>query len=159
MKNNEFYRYGTHIPYLADLIMSTASWTGPIMEHGSGMFSTPILDIFKDVRPMVSIERNEVWQARIPKGIMVCNTVDEALDLYTHYDIVLIDGPANERREAMTKVADRATFVVVHDYEDKQYNYPDELYKYILICDKLRPWTAIFSNERKAVPIMKRIKL
>lgn len=116
------YRYGTHLPLLIEHVLKTS---GPVLEQGVGMFSTPILhQLCEGHRILHSLEEDPEWIERfahLRSSWHVINNEEPALDWYS---VVLIDGPTESRVPLLDKIAHRADFIILHDTEDAAYNYP-----------------------------------
>lgn len=136
------YVYGTHLPVLLEYILKTE---GPILEIGSGMFSTPFLDMFADHRSIVTVEEAERWTP-LPQDQKHrwVKTLDEAKAIHDTYDVILFDGPVPRMLQS---IVGHGKFVVVHDANDPQYEYAWHLFKYSKLYDRLWPTTMVLSNE------------
>lgn len=142
------YLYGSHLPLLIKYVLKT---DGPILEVGGGMFSTPFLQQFANHRVLVTMEPNLGWA---PKNINDYSlhywerTIEDVLSYKQDWSVVLIDGPRG-RREAMQLLADKCDYMIVHDTNDPNYNYPMELFKYTHTEKDPFPWTTVCSNRKK----------
>jgi hypothetical protein len=121
---------------------------GPILEIGSGFYSTPFLCFFNNDRLVVSVESDEKWREQSQDwGVIALPSVDEALRLSPNYDVVLIDGPIKSRQPNVELFRKRARFVIVHDTEDDVYGYKFDGWKYKKWFKELQPWTTLLSQE------------
>uniref|UniRef100_A0A6H1ZSI1 Methyltransferase n=1 Tax=viral metagenome TaxID=1070528 RepID=A0A6H1ZSI1_9ZZZZ len=147
---------GSHLPVLIKLVLMTE---GPILELGTGFFSTPVLHWLcaEKKRTLVSYESSAKY-IEVAKNYLAdfheIHLVEDwaKIDISQHWNIVLIDhGPGPQRKVEFARVANNADYVVVHDSEpnnDKYYKYSEvaPLYKYRYDYDKLYPNTSVFSN-------------
>lgn len=147
---------GSHLPILIKLVLMT---DGPILELGTGFYSTPVLHWLcaEKKRKIVSYESQEAF-VEVAKNYLTdfheIHLVDDwsKINISQHWSIVLIDHwPSSQRKVEMARVANNADYVIVHDSEpdnDKDYRYSEvvPLYKYRYDYDKLYPNTSIFSN-------------
>lgn len=148
---------GSHLPVLIPLVLATK---GPILELGTGFFSTPVLHWLcaESGRRLVSYESQERYFAvasQYQSSTHEVHLVNDwaVIDLAPyHWTIVLVDhGPGPQRKIEFARVAQLADYVVVHDTEprnDKYYNYSEvaPMYKYRRDYSSLYPNTSIFSN-------------
>ena len=157
---------GSHLPVLMKVLELTA---GPVLELGTGLFSTPFLHwaCFNTKRKLVSYENKkeykDFWiyddEREKDNGYDYheVNFVEksdwDALDLTGNWGIVFIDhNPGPRRREEMRRVANNAEYVVVHDTDDKNdwyYKYEEyfPLFKYRWDSD-IYPRTTVLSNTK-----------
>lgn len=147
---------GSHLPVLIKLVLMTE---GPILELGTGFFSTPVLHWLcaEKKRKLVSYESSPKY-IEVAKNFLAdfheVHLVEDwaKIDISPHWSIVLIDhGPGEQRQVEFARVANNADYVVVHDSEpnnDKYYHFSKvaPLYKYRYDYDKLYPHTSVFSN-------------
>ena len=147
---------GSHLPMLIKLILMTE---GPILELGTGFFSTPVLHWLcaEKKRKLVSYDSQEKY-IEVAKNYIAdfhdIHLVNDwsTIDISQHWSIVLIDhAPGPQRKVEMARVANNADYVIVHDTEprnDKYYHYSESahLYKYRYDYDKVYPNTSLFSN-------------
>jgi hypothetical protein len=155
---------GSHLPILIKLLNITE---GPVLELGTGLFSTPFLHwaCFDKKRKLVSYENKkkffDFWIYNDARELnndysyhqvkFVENNNWDAIDISEHWGIVFIDhNPGPRRREEMKRVANNADYVVIHDTDDKNdwyYKYSEHfpLFKYRW-DSKIYPRTTILSN-------------
>ena len=158
---------GSHLPILMKVLDLT---DGPVLELGTGLFSTPFLHwaCFDKKRKLVSYENKkkffDFWIYDDAREIgndysyhqvkfVENNDWDKVNVLEEHWSIVLIDhNPGPRRREEMKRVAKNADFVVVHDTDDKNnwyYKYAEYFPLYAYRWDsKIYPRTTVLSNYR-----------
>lgn len=114
--------YGTH---LVPLIGAVANTMGPVLECGTGLFSTPVLHTMCAAtrRRLVSIETDEEWMSRFTtlrthwhevtlieswRGFLASDRRE--------WGAVLVDNnPHEARMEVLAALADRAAILVLHD--------------------------------------------
>lgn len=147
---------GSHLPILVKLVMMT---DGPILELGTGFFSTPMLHWLcaEKRRKLVSYDSSEKFIEVAKNYIADFHEIHLVADwskinISEHWSIVLVDhAPGQQRKVEMARVANNADYVIVHDSEprnDKYYHYSEvaPLYKYRYDYDKVYPHTSVFSN-------------
>jgi len=143
------------------LIKAIQSSKGPVLELGTGLYSTPLMHwlCFDEKRPLVSYEHdpkyfkyNHQYTADFHKVILVeewskININD------TFWSVVLIDTDADGsvRKEMVKTVANNAQYIVMHDtnpYLDSHYHYSEvfPLFKFRFNYTKASPNTSIVSN-------------
>ena len=131
---------GSHLPIL---IKALALTDGPILELGTGLFSTSFLHwaCFNSKRRLVSYENkkqyfdfldyNDAREVNNDYSYHEVNFVKDnnwdAIDISEHWGIVFVDhNPGPRRREEMKRVANNAEYIIVHDTDEKN----DWYYKY-----------------------------
>lgn len=153
---------GSHLPIL---IKALEISKGPILELGTGLFSTPYLHwaCFNEKRKLVSYENkkrffdfwdyNDEREKNNDYSYHKVNFVEnwDDLDLSEHWGVVFIDhNPGPRRRDEMIKVSINADYIIVHDSDDKN----DWYYKYSEYFPKFKyrwdsdfyPRTTVLSN-------------
>lgn len=167
-QKNQKYRHislemetSTHFPVLIKLVQMTE---GPILELGSGMFSTPLLHwlCFEDERRLYTWERHLHYLDFAKKFRNPWHEVEHVPDVIEelvctdakHFDIVFIDHSPKKPRtrgDDALLFKDVADYVVLHDagVNGKQkYGY-DQLYphfKYRFDWTGCMPHTTVLSN-------------
>jgi len=147
---------GSHLPVLMKLIHIT---TGPILELGAGIYSTPFLHwaCYPTKRRLVTYENNPSYYEYARR----CQNDYHAVNYITNWDdinisepwsIAFIDHSPSERREIEIKRLLHADYIVAHDTENSQmvkYGYHKilNLFKYRYKFSEIRPHTTIFSNK------------
>ena len=132
--------YGTHFPILAAAVVRT---TGPILEMGSGDFSTPLLHYACAGRLLITADTDSAWLDKYAPGYAcpgahefqhVKSVGDDATPLVTRliegwrrwstiesigkWGVAFADcAPGEARHELAIRLAHRAHFVVCHDSE------------------------------------------
>jgi hypothetical protein len=111
--------YGSHLPILMKVIEMT---DGPVVEFGTGIFSTPYLHwACWQKRRLVSYDNNVGYYESF-KNFAVDNhevylvTDWDATDISGHWSVALIDhAPSRRRREDIARLANSVDYIVVHD--------------------------------------------
>lgn len=145
IESSQHYGYATHLPCLISCVLRTQ---GPVIEVGSGMFSTPILhDICQyGQRELWTIEANPQWRQSLSYLKTPWHHFAEEIP-DKEWAVALIDSaPVEARRAQVEVVAGKALFVVLHDTNYDGYNYPFELFKFRRDYKEHSPWTAVVSN-------------
>lgn len=144
--------YGSHLPVLMKLIKMT---NGPILEMGSGIFSTPFLHwaCYLNKRELITYEDNPKYFMNnfnndYHKFYLIDNW--DKIDITKKWSIVFIDHRADRRAIDALRVANNADFIVLHDTywkDDKHYGYKKifPFFKYRYNCP-IKPYTTIVSN-------------
>lgn len=118
---NPFDPYGTHQPILLAACRQT---TGPIVELGTGDWSTQLLhDTFPD-RYIVSVDNHMEWLSRYVH-LSTPNHVFVLVKDYSFYQsmvpragVLFIDfDPGRQRRAILLQEANNADFLICHDTE------------------------------------------
>lgn len=150
-------KYASHLPILLKIVDQTS---GPILELGMGLWSTPILDLMcrGEKRPLVSYDNdpkwfkeNEKWRSDYHEVNFVTDW-NEAKIEQTHWSVVLVDHrPAKRRRDEIRRLANNADYIVVHDTEPEtnqfyRYTWIYKLFKFRYNYTKCRPHTTVLSN-------------
>lgn len=147
---------GSHFPILIPIVQMT---DGPILELGTGFYSTPLLHWMcaPTKRRIVSYESATPY-FEVAKNYLTdwheVNFVENwaNIDISQHWSIAFVDhGPGPQRKVEFARLANNADYVVVHDTEprsDRYYHFSEvaPLYKYRFDYDKVYPNTSVFSN-------------
>jgi len=153
---------GSHLPILIKVLGLT---DGPVLELGTGLFSTPFLHwACYPNRKLVSYENKKeffnTWNYDDKRE--AGNNYDsyhtrilvedwDKIDISEHWGVVFVDhNPGPRRREEMKRVANNADYVVVHDTDEKNdwyYKYSEyfPFFKYRW-DSKIYPRTSVLSN-------------
>lgn len=121
---------GTHVPILVALLSKT---TGPIIELGSGHYSTPLLNYHSKIsgRFVLSVDTNREWNdyfannfhAENHKFYCTDNRLISNIFLSSpwgtqYWDIAFIDcGPDIDRIKCLELFRNKARFIIIHDTE------------------------------------------
>ena len=169
--NLHFDHYYTHAPLLAKCVANT---TGPILELGTGVYSTSLLDCLAGSRTVVSTDSNLDFLSELktqfesPTHKFVHIDTDSAIkyndimdkfaqSLTEKQSIVFIDHEfIEERRNDIVRFRDLADLIVVHDssytgnpgHDAQTYKYNPliEQFKYTYEYTKLWPFTCVMSD-------------
>lgn len=149
-------QYSTHIPCLLKALRMTS---GDVLEIGSGYFSTPIIHLLcvPRGRRVVTMESdpNFIPITRQFEGplhtVELVNNWDEAR-VDGHWGLAMVDHhPPLRRREEVTRLADCAELIVLHDTSPEQ----DHVFQYSVVWPLFRwiyhhwdifPGTSLLSN-------------
>ena len=139
------------------LIKAVQASEGPILEIGSGLFSTPLLHwlCHEKGRRLITYENNEDY-FKFAKGFQSKNhrirlVKDwEEIENKKRWGVILIDHePAEQRRADILKFKDSADYIVIHDTErESRYGLKDVWphFKYRRDWKACKPWTTVVSN-------------
>lgn len=132
---------------------------GPVLELGTGFNSTPVLHWLcnETKRKLVSYESNPKYFEIAKNYISDFHEVHliddwDKLDVSQHWSVVFIDhAPGPRRVVEMTRLANKADYVIVHDTEDRSdwhYKYSKGFpsYKYRWDYTIAYPHTSVLSN-------------
>lgn len=154
--NNPF---ATHLPVLLACLRRTE---GPILELGSGWFSTILINAFSVGRIARTIETDRNWfESIVP--IAACQPLTshshqmmlvgdyEAAPLFDHpWSVVMIDNePPRRRGHDLRRLKGRARLFVAHDSEHPDYGYEPVFssFRYRYDYKRLFPWTTVVSDD------------
>lgn len=135
--------WGSHIPVLVDVLSNSE---GPVLELGTGPFSTPLLHTLcvDNKRTLVSYENNpeffNMHTAFVDEfhQIKLIDDWDKAEIENTHWGLAFVDHRPAERRKVETKrLVNSADYIVIHDSEPQliekyHYDFIYPLFKYRL---------------------------
>lgn len=148
--------YGSHIPVLVKLASMTS---GPVLEMGMGLFSTPLLHwlCLPTKRKLVSYENSKeyidsysLFKSDFHSIISVESWSDTNLSGY--WDIALIDhAPAERRKEDALRLRSNCGYVVLHDSQrevERRYHYSTvyPFFKYRKEFGYAKPHVTVLSN-------------
>lgn len=153
--NTEF-GWSTHMPVLIKLASIT---TGPIMEIGSGIYSTPLLHWWctETNRRLVTYERDKDF-IRFAKEFEsehhIVRLVSDFLTIPNtdHFSIIFIDHEGHSRGKTAVHFKDSADYIVIHDsnvVRKNMYQIAFPEFKYRKDYDRFIPWTTVLSNTKK----------
>lgn len=140
--------YATHIEVLAAAVLRT---TGPILELGTGEYSTPLLRVLRGDRPLLSLESDAEWLERFRsmecQGHAIRLVTDwDAVDVAQYWGLVVLDhAPAHRRIIEGRRVAAWADIVVVHDTEAACYDWSRlwSQFDWVFTFTKHPNWTSL----------------
>lgn len=147
--------WSTHMPVLIKLANIT---TGPIMEVGSGVYSTPLLHWLcaGTKRKLVSYENDKDF-IKLAKEYRARNhsirLVDDFLTIPNtdHYSVIFIDHNGHTRGKTAVHFKDSADYIVIHDSNvvgKNMYQVAFPEFKYRKDYDRCKPWTSVLSNTK-----------
>lgn len=108
---------GSHLPILIKIVALT---DGPILEIGTGAFSTPFLHwaCFDKKRKIVSVENSDEYLDYVKEYESDFHTISKEIPKEKEWDIVFIDGfPVEDRNEQVKNFINTSKYVIVHDTE------------------------------------------
>ena len=109
--------------HMAPLAWALNQTSGPILECGAGMYSTPLLHaLCWPSRPLVTLETHPQWYAAVAGFANEYHTIrkieawrDEPFD--GMWSVIFIDSrPRKSRVALIERLRDRADVIVLHDY-------------------------------------------
>lgn len=153
MKN--YPHWGSHLPILMKVVRMT---TGPVLELGIGLFSTPVLHwlCYETKRELVSYDQDRGYlkmfrnyESNFHKILPVDDW--DKIEIERPWDVVLVDHIDERRRFDVARLAGYAKYILVHDAnpeEDDRYQYSKvyPLFKYQYLYTKAAPSTMVLSN-------------
>jgi hypothetical protein len=142
---------GTHLPYLAKLLQRV---DGPILEMGSGFFSTPLLywHTVMHSQTFRSYESKKAWADTMGAPVQFVQDWSQVNINEMRWSLVFIDhGQALLRKDHAIAVKDLTDYVVLHDTEyqhEPTYRYSEVWphFKHRLDFTDILPHTTILSN-------------
>jgi len=159
--------YSSHLPVLLRALAVTDG--GPVLELGTGLFSTPVLHwaCAPTERRLVSLESDAKYlafarQFETPWHEVRAVTDWDAADIEHPWDVVLVDhAPEGRRKEDIRRLAPHARLVVVHDTcgrDESHYHYREvfPLYRYAWQYARSRPRTTVLSNTMDVARVIPR---
>lgn len=149
---------GTHI---VPLVRCFELSTGDVLEIGTGLYSTPLLDWLCEMygRKLVSLDTDKKWSSlNIEKyqkpshDVIFAPDMDKINITDRHWGLVLIDhSPSPRRRIDISRLKNHADYIIIHDSQPSKdwkfrYSkiYPE--FKYIFHYNKINPHTTVVSN-------------
>ena len=142
---------GSHLPIVGKLLSHI---NGPILEMGSGFFSTPILywSAMAKGQPFRSYEGNKEWADLMGDPVRYVENWNDVNINEMRWAVAFIDhGSAILRKDHALAVKDNADFIVLHDSEprnDRHYKFSEiyNQFKYRFDFTVVTPHTTILSN-------------
>ena len=149
-------RYASHLPVLTKIVELT---DGPILELGTGLYTTPYLHFacLPSGRQLTSYESNADWIRYFKDCRSDFHTVNfisewNSLNTSCFWDIVLVDhSPDSRRKDEVKRLANKAKYLILHDSDlenDTLYKYSEvyPLFKYRFDYTICKPHTTVLSN-------------
>ena len=150
--------WGSHLPTLIRVLQASE---GPVLELGSGPFSTPILHwlCLDSKRPLVTYENDAEYFEMYKKfgyGLHEFKLVEDWASIPSEdrrWGVVFVDHkPAERRKIEIIRLINVADYIVVHDTEPQvsaEYDNLGEtfpLFKYQYHYRRQKPYTTVLSN-------------
>ena len=151
--------WSSHFPVLIKAMLLT---DGPVLELGTGFYSTPLLHwmCFPQRRELVSYDSQEKYykytrmyeDESFHKVNLIKDEEWTTIPITRPWDVVLVDqSPSLARKETIKMVKDTAKYIVIHDSgpkDDRDYKYTDiyPLFKYKYEYSDHWNHTSILSN-------------
>jgi hypothetical protein len=151
--------FSTHQIPLISWVLRTS---GPILELGTGFYSTGLLHEISEIqnRKLLSLDSDPSWIINFFKYNTSLHQIELVNDWNDHYflnnkwSVALVDhAPALQRKETIKQIKDKVEILIIHDS-----NAPDHVYKYSEIWDlfkykkeysEFNPHTMVVSNFTK----------
>lgn len=141
------------------LVVSAANTSGPVLELGSGWYSTPLLhELCKPSgRVLFTIDDSEEWVSQFRNLETRSHSIkhvplwEDAVFSEPRYGLVFVDhAPAHRRKEEILRLIDVTDVFVVHDWEDKEsygYDVIESMFEFISVDNSHVAQTAILSSK------------
>lgn len=149
--------WASHLPVLIKTLERT---TGPVLELGGGLFSTPYLHWMCHVqnRRLITydhVERYYEFEKQLANEMHDVIFVEDwdKVEFNDYYGVVFADhAPAERRVVEIERLKDKADFIVVHDTElrhEYEYNYKSiyPLFRWNVKYREAMPHTSVLSNK------------
>ena len=148
-------RFGSHLPILMKLMEITS---GPVLELGGGMYSTPFLHwaCFRTKRFLHTFEDHQFYFDNIKQYERDFHKVEfvtdwASIDISGPWSVALVDHNPLGRRPVETRRLSHAEYIVFHDADDrsrKEFNYKGafDTFKYSLLFNEVGAASMILSN-------------
>ena len=163
---------GSHVPVLAAVLART---TGSILECGMGWWSTPLIHLVANGRPVLSLETDQAWSEQLEQfknewhhfGIIENKghhpTIKRWVELGDRvqkgeYEVAFLDQSPGEARVPMAlALRGKVKFIICHDLEadippgggNYGWRQLEGLFRHQLTYNHVRPWTGIYSDEEE----------
>lgn len=151
--------FATHLPVLLACLQHTP---GPVLELGSGWFSTPFLSSFATDRLVRTIESNHNWFQRAGQiatsqsgtshrhQLIFVPNYDEAPVLDQFWDVVLLDHePPPRRDQDAMRMRGHCRLMIGHDSQHPAYGFEEAFapWSHRFVDSRVVPWTTVVSDE------------
>lgn len=159
----EYLAYQTHEPVLRFLLENCEIKT--VLEFGMGNSSTPLF-LDNNVN-LTSVETNDNWFFKIKESHKINRPIlcergkcHKHLEDDSWYDLIFVDGMAEERIPCCNASMGKCDYLVIHDSDDQlTYNWhqmkiPDDFL--LLTYKELSPWTSIIVHKTIAEQLINR---
>lgn len=144
---------GSHLPLLMGCVAAT---TGPVLELGSGDYSTTILHAACSSRKLVTADNSQEWLDRFrylettQHCFVLVDDWEQFSALDQDWDVAFVDqSPGHTRRMAIERLRTKARFIVVHDTEaTEHYGFEPLLsgFQYRIDHTSAKPFTTVVSD-------------
>jgi hypothetical protein len=144
--------WASHIPVLVKALENSS---GPVLELGMGMFSTPILHALcaDQGRALYSYDNDSRFTDMFKRFNSEIHKIELlhdwlGVDYEGSWGVALVDQkPAEARKESIKRLI-KARYVIIHDTQDPIYDYESvyPLFKYRYNYEKQLNWTGVLSN-------------
>jgi hypothetical protein len=147
--------FTTHMPMVIKLVQMTK---GPVLELGSGIFSTPLLHwlCHESGRRLETYEDEKLYfnfankfRSANHKIYFVEDWDKIAVD--KHWDVALIDHVTRRRSVEALRLKDQVDYMILHDSEVPEHYGYDRVFpqfKFIHHWRRCKAWTAVVSNTK-----------
>ena len=126
--------WSSHFPVLIKALQIT---TGPVLELGTGLYSTPLMHwlCFDKNRPIVSYEHDPKYfkyNKQFGSNLHEMCLIEDwsKFNVQAYWDVVLIDCDSTVRHDLAKKLAYNSQYIVLHDTDpvlNNEYHY-DEIF-------------------------------
>lgn len=152
---NIYKQWSTHMPVLIKAVQMSQ---GPVLELGSGYFSTPLLHWLcaEKNRKLVTYEDDKEFfqfayqfRSRNHKIIFVDDWGE--IDIGQSWGVALIDHQKKRRDIEALRLKDNVDYLVLHDTNNPRYHH-DRVwphFKEVYHWKFCTPWTSVVSNRKK----------
>lgn len=152
MKIKTKKQVSTYMPVLIRAVLLTS---GPVLELGAGVFSTPLLHWLcaENRRSLLTYEKDPEYFEFAKKFMSRTHRIRQIdnwtkIDVDIHWSVVLVDQD-NARGESAILLKDTADFIILHDSEYPELYGYDKVYphfKHIYHWTFSKPYTTVVSN-------------
>lgn len=144
--------YSSHLPVLMTTMLKTQ---GPVLELGTGVFSTPVLHwMCAPRRPIVSCESDRLWFDRVAAAyreywhdVQLIEDWD-AIHIEWPWSVAFLDHEPHRRATDLARLKGNASCIVVHDTEVEDHHLEPVLsgFRYRYDWRRMAPWTTVVSD-------------
>lgn len=156
---HEVLKWGTHVPLLAAAVAAT---TLPVLELGSGRFSTVLLAaVAATGRRVVTADADATWLDALRPFVLSprhefqhVTDWDEAIERFAAetWGVVLVDHwPQDRRGRDLARLAERSELFVLHDSQDAGCGYQFACFPFVAHDDRFFPRTSVASRSRPLI--------
>jgi uncharacterized protein YqjF (DUF2071 family) len=144
--------WASHLPALFSCLLATS---GPVLEVGSGEWSTPLLRKYCEVagRFFQSFEEDPAWAMKTVSAYCPLSQMTTTLRncASEKWSIVFLDHNGHRRAADALLFVDSAEYIVIHDYPAPEIFDSLELdrWKYHIVDKRARPWTLVLTQSNE----------